>query len=338
MKTDLSTPQRLDSLEPSPSVEEIRKVVTNSIDQIGKRIVGKKDVIEGLFIALLSDGHVLLEGVPGVAKTSIAETFSQTLGCSFKRIQFTPDLLPADITGTYVYNPATGDFRLRKGPIFSNIVLADEINRATPKTQAALLECMQERQVTIEGDTIQLESPFMVLATQNPIELEGTFRLPEAEIDRFMFKLSVGYPDEDEEVEILERMNSNSGSKVERIVEPGWIMKAVKTIENIYVSPSIMVYIRNLVCQTRDHPSISIGASPRASIALLKGCKVKAAISGRDFVIPDDVKSLVGHVFGHRLILKPDAEFEGKNVELIVQELLEGTPIPEEEEDVVTPQ
>ncbi|MEM4674719.1 MAG: MoxR family ATPase [Nitrososphaerota archaeon] len=299
------------------------------LEEFKKVIVGKLDIFENLLIALLCNGHVLLEGVPGVAKTFIAKTFAKTLGISFKRIQFTPDLLPSDIIGTYVFNQKSGEFEFRPGPIFANVVLADEINRAPPKTQSALLEAMQERQVTVEGVTHPLPTPFIVIATQNPVETsEGVYPLPEAQLDRFLFKLTVGYPSEDEEVEILRRRINVSINDVNPVASPSLIIKMQQLVKKVYVAPEIMDYIRELVVRTRRHPQILLGGSPRASIVLMEGSMARAALNGRDYVIPDDVKAIAKQTFVHRLILRPEAELEGITVEKIVERLLEETPVP----------
>ncbi|MEM1658634.1 MAG: MoxR family ATPase [Candidatus Jordarchaeales archaeon] len=308
------------------SMQSFAKII---LEEFKKVIVGKLDIFENLLIALLCNGHVLLEGVPGVAKTFIAKTFAKTLGISFKRIQFTPDLLPSDIIGTYVFNQKSGEFEFRPGPIFANVVLADEINRAPPKTQSALLEAMQERQVTVEGVTHPLPTPFIVIATQNPVETsEGVYPLPEAQLDRFLFKLTVGYPSEDEEVEILRRRINVSINDVNPVASPSLIIKMQQLVKKVYVAPEIMDYIRELVVRTRRHPQILLGGSPRASIVLMEGSMARAALNGRDYVIPDDVKAIAKQTFVHRLILRPEAELEGITVEKIVERLLEETPVP----------
>lgn len=306
------------------------KAFSNAImEEFKKVIVGKLDIFENLLIALLCNGHVLLEGVPGVAKTFMAKTFARTLGCSFKRIQFTPDLLPSDIIGTYVFNQKNGEFEFRPGPIFANVILADEINRAPPKTQSALLEAMQERQVTVEGVTHPLPSPFIVIATQNPIETsEGVYPLPEAQLDRFLFKLMVGYPSEDEEVEILRKRLNASVEDVNPVASPELIVQMQQIVKRVYIAPEIMDYLRELVVRTRKHPQILLGGSPRASIVLMESAMARAALNGRDYVIPDDVKAVAKQTFVHRLILRPEAELEGITAEKIVERLLEETPVP----------
>ncbi len=309
-------------------VEDVEKIYKKISEQMSSIVVGKADVVENLFIGLLADGHILLEGVPGIAKTYLARNFSIALGCDFKRIQFTPDLLPMDILGSNIYNQKSGKFEFKEGPIFANIVLADEINRAPPKTQSALLECMQERQVTIEGKTYELPKPFMVIATQNPIELEGTYPLPEAQIDRFLMRLLMGYPvNKEEEVEILRRRNvgekySDAVVSAEKIND---VQKVVRTIE---VDEKVKGYISDLVIHTRKHNDLLLGGSPRASIALQEAAKVRAAIMGRDFVTPDDVKSLITPVLNHRLILKPEIEIGGKSILNVIDEVTSAVHVP----------
>ncbi|MHA1267240.1 MAG: AAA family ATPase [Candidatus Helarchaeota archaeon] len=310
------------------SVSEVRDIAQKVLTELRKVVVGKGEVMQNIFIALLADGHVLLEGVPGVAKTFMANAFAKVLGCSFKRIQFTPDMLPADVTGTNIFDTETNTFKLKKGPIFANIVLADEINRAPPKTQAALLECMQERQVTLEGVTHKLERPFLVLATQNPIELEGTYPLPEAQVDRFLFKLIVGYPTEAEEIEIINRKHSPVDVELNRITNPEILRKMQEAVRHVHVDKAIMAYIRDIVIRTRKDPQILLGGSPRASIVLLSTAKARAAILGRTYVTPDDVKSLALHGLYHRLILKPEAELGGVSVPRLVYNLLEEMRAP----------
>lgn len=289
---------------------EIRDVIDfyNKIKtEVSKVVVGSDLYIRLLTIALLARGHVLLEGVPGIAKTLLAKSFSRALNLSFKRIQFTPDMLPADLLGTYIFNQKTLDFEFKPGPIFANIILADEINRAPPKTQSALLEAMQERQVTADGKTMKLPEPFMVIATQNPIEHEGTYPLPEAQLDRFMFRIVMSYPSPNEETEILKRANIGID---EMFINPisGNVIELADYIEhNVYVSDDIFTYIQKLVMQTRSKTDkIILGCSPRSAVILLKASKVNAAIEGRDYVIPDDVKSLVFYVFNHRILIKPE--------------------------------
>jgi MoxR-like ATPase len=310
------------------SVSEVRDIAQQVLTEIRKVVVGKGEVMQNVFIALLADGHVLLEGVPGVAKTFMANAFAQVLGCSFNRIQFTPDMLPADITGTNIFDQESGTFKLKKGPVFANVVLADEINRAPPKTQAALLECMQERQVTLEGTTYKLDRPFLVMATQNPIELEGTYPLPEAQIDRFLFKLIVGYPTDQEEVEIIIRKDSPIDVQLQTITDPEVLVKMQNAVRHVHVDRELMEYIRDIVVRTRKDPQILIGGSPRASIVLLTCAKARAAILGREFVTPDDIKALTIHGLYHRLILKPEAELGGISVTRLVYTILEEMKSP----------
>ena len=312
----------------SISVENIKNFSAAIIREVGKVIIGKKELIRNILIALLCRGHVLLEGVPGVAKTELAKAFATTLGCEFRRIQFTPDLLPSDILGSVIFDQQKAQFYLRKGPIFTNILLADEINRAPPKTQAALLESMQEFQVTIEGKTNPLNHPFMVLATQNPLEQEGTYPLPEAQIDRFLFRLIVEYPDEKEEVEMLLKRSVRVSADIKPLASPNIVTALQEYINKIYVDPSIISYIKDIVIKTRSDPQILLGASPRASIVLLNSAKALAAISGRDYVIPDDVKILAFSALNHRLILRPEIELEGMSVKRIIDRILESTSIP----------
>jgi len=303
-------------------LKEVRSIYGMILVEMQKTVVGKQNVIEDLMISLLAGGHVLLEGVPGIAKTAMIKAFSKTLGCDYKRIQFTPDLLPADITGTLIYKSHSSEFVLRKGPIFTNILLADEINRAPPKTQAALLESMQERQTTIEGETHNLPTPSMVLATQNPIDQEGTYPLPEAQVDRFQMKILVDYPTKEEEKKILELFNRGYNEKVTAIVNSQKIIMLQNLVKQIHVEGEIIDYITELVFYTRKHPQVLLGASPRASIALLETSKAKALLHGRDYVIPDDVKQLSQPIMNHRIIVKAEAELEGIRSMDIIQEAL----------------
>ncbi len=310
------------------SIKDVEKAYRGIVKELSTRVVGKSEVIENIFIALLADGHVLLEGVPGIAKTYIARNFSGALGCDFNRIQFTPDLLPMDILGSNIFNQKTGEFELKKGPIFANVILADEINRAPPKTQSALLECMQERQVTLEGKTHTLPRPFIVLATQNPIELEGTYPLPEAQIDRFLMRVLVGYPsNKDEEIEILRRKDVEE-TLAPKVASPQTIKELQKTIRKVEVEEKVKSYICDLVLQTRQNDDLLLGASPRASIALQQTAKVRAAIYGRDFVIPDDIKTLLVPVLNHRLVMKPEIELGGKNVLSVINEIASAVQVP----------
>lgn len=303
------------------------------IDEISKVIVGKRNVIEKIMFGILANGHILFEDYPGLAKTMMARCFSQVLGLDFKRVQFTPDLLPADITGTYVFNQKEMTFNLRKGPVFTNILLTDEINRAPPKTQAALLEAMQEKQVTLEGDTYPLEEPFIVMATQNPIEYEGTYPLPEAQLDRFLVKLQVGYPSRKDEKEILERRKERKTDEffLRKIVNAERITEMQQVCEEVYVHEDIEKYMVDIVYNTRVAASIEVGASPRGSLALFKLARARAAYFGRDFVIPDDVKEMVLSALSHRIILKPEVWYTKVTERSILEGIIEKIPVPKVE-------
>lgn len=306
----------------------VRNVAQNVLSEVACVIVGYGDIMQNLFIALLVNGHVLLEGVPGLGKTVMAKTFAKVLGMSFSRVQFTPDLLPADITGSKIFDQSESSFVLMPGPIFANIVLADEINRTAPKTQAALLEAMAERQVTIENETRILEKPFMVIATENPIEMEGTYPLPEAQVDRFIFKLWLDYPEIDDEVEIIRRQLSGDISTVENITNSEEIIQIQNLVNMVYIDDRILKYIRDIIVKSRQHPQIALGAGPRASLALMKCGKARAAILGRNYVTPDDVKSLCISVLNHRILLKPEAELEGLNSSTVIKRIIEDLPVP----------
>ena len=299
------------------------------IDNINTVIVGKESAIEKAVAALIAGGHILIEDVPGVGKTVLAKSLATTIGCSFRRIQFTPDLLPTDITGVSIYNQDTREFEFKPGPILSQVVLADEINRATPKSQSALLEAMEENQVTVDGTTHLLDRPFIVVATQNPIEYEGTFPLPEAQLDRFLIRVTLGYPDISQEVDIIERVEKEHPlSRLGSVVTPADIISLQDASISVYVDHVIKQYIVNIVELTRHREQISLGASPRASIGLFHTCKALALIKGRDYVIPDDVKDLATPVLAHRLVLSPAARIAGVNAPQIVSDLLEFVPVP----------
>jgi MoxR-like ATPase len=304
------------------------------IDEISTIIVGKNSTIENVFIAILSNGHVLFEDYPGLAKTLMARSFAIATGCVFKRVQFTPDLLPADITGTFILNRATSQFELRRGPIFTNILLADEINRAPPRTQSALLEAMQEKQVTIENETLKLEEPFIVLATQNPIEYEGTYPLPEAQLDRFIMKLEVGYPNLDEEVQILQNriMRKTDDLTPAKIASPEKLIEIQTEIEEIHIDDAVLQYIAEIVRRTRVHKDIEVGSSPRGSLALVKLSRARAWLHQRKYVLPDDVKALAIPALSHRLILKPEQWLKGrKATDSIISDILTEIPVPKVE-------
>jgi MoxR-like ATPase len=306
--------------DPDPS--RLYEAIRAEMEQV---LIGNEEIVEGLAVALFTRGHVLLEGVPGVAKTTIANLFARTSGLEYSRIQMTPDILPADITGTYIYRENSGEFELRRGPVFANVVLADEINRATPKTQSALLEAMQEERVTIENRTLDLPEPFMVIATQNPIEMEGTYTLPEAQRDRFQLKLTVEVPERAEEQELLDRFDENPAlgpEVIERVVTPGELLDAREVVASVYVDDRIKQYVLDIVGATRDRPDLEYGASPRASLAFLDTGKARAAIHGREYVIPDDIKALVESILAHRIVRSTDAELSDVSHREIVAEIL----------------
>lgn len=305
--------------------EKIESVLIN-IKQV---IIGKDDVATLSLVALLARGHVLLEDVPGVGKTMLVRTLAKSLACEFKRIQFTPDLLPSDITGISIYNPKELEFEFREGPIFGNIVLADEINRTSPKTQSSLLEGMEEESVTVDGVTRQLEQPFFVMATQNPIEYEGTYPLPEAQLDRFILKLKMGYPTIDEELLMLERRSgSDPLQHVQSVMTKAELIDIQSAVEQVHIAKNIQKYIINIVTMTRSHASVYLGVSPRGSIALMETAKAYAYIQGRDYVIPDDVKYLAPFVLTHRIILTSLAKYDNKTSEQIIMSIVKDTPIP----------
>jgi len=299
------------------------------VDNIEKVIIGKRSAVELAVIGLLCQGHLLIEDVPGVGKTFLARSLALSLGCSFSRIQFTPDMLPSDVTGVSIYNQVSTEFEFRPGPIMAQIVLADEINRATPKTQASLLEAMEERQVTVDGKTHGLPRPFIVLATQNPIEYEGTFPLPEAQLDRFLLRLRLGYPELDDEIDILERQQYvHPIADLQQVVSAAELIKAQEEIKGVYIAPPVKRYIVDLVRQTRQHPDVYLGASPRGSLALFRSGQARAIIQGRDYVLPDDIKALVKPALGHRVILGPAARLRDLNADQVLDEVLSRVPVP----------
>jgi MoxR-like ATPase len=315
---------------PALTLERVSQKTLLILDEMEKAVVGKRAFLEKIFCAVLADGHVLIEDLPGLAKTLTARSFSVVLGLTFKRIQFTPDLLPADITGGYVFNRQRGNFELVQGPIFANLVLGDEINRAPAKTQAAMLEAMEERQVTLEGETLRLPQPFIVLATQNPIEYEGTFPLPEAQLDRFMIRLSVGYPSADEELEVLRRRWERKEDEISlrTLTDAGELKAMRKAVESVYIDPDVARYIVALVHASRVESQVAVGASPRASLSLLKMSRARAAMEGRGYVIPDDVKFIAREVMIHRLLLKPDRWAIGMTVKSVVESIVNNVPVP----------
>ena len=314
--------------DPSSNPEQLYETLR---DEIGRVLIGNEPAIEHLTVALLTRGHVLLEGVPGVAKTTLANLFATVTGLEYNRIQMTPDILPADITGTHIYRENRGEFELQRGPVFANMVVADEINRATPKTQSALLEAMQERRVTIEGETLELPTPFMVIATQNPLEMEGVFELPEAQRDRFQFKLTIDIPDRRDERELLDRFDETpelSTDDVKQVVEVADLLAAREAVSAVYVAPKVKEYVLDLVEETRQHPDVSHGGSPRASLAFLDGAKARAAIHGREYVIPDDVKALAEPTLRHRLVLSTDADLSDITPTDVITDIVDSVEPP----------
>lgn len=316
---------RTDLMELSEAVQLLRQ-------QIKKIIVGQDEMVKLIITAILADGHVLIEGVPGVAKTLTAKLVARSLSVQFSRIQFTPDLMPSDVLGTPVFNPKEGNFDFKKGPIFSNVVLIDEINRAPAKTQAALFEVMEERQITVDGKTYIMQAPFMVLATQNPIEQEGTYRLPEAQLDRFLFKIMVPYPTENEEFDILNQFhqlgNNDAVASIEPVLKGQQILNIRRIVKNIVIEEKLLQFIAKLVHNTRNHKSIYLGGSPRASLAIMNASKAIAAINGRDFVTPEDILEAVPPVLRHRIILSPDKEMEGVTEDSVIKQIIQSMDIP----------
>jgi len=315
---------------PSEEIQWVAQVSNGVVNEVSKAIIGKKQILNAVMVGLLANGNMLFEDYPGLAKTFMSNSFAMVLGCKFKRIQFTPDLLPSDITGTYVFDEKSNEFKFRPGPIFTNILLADEINRAPPKTQAALLEAMQEKQVTIEGVTHKLAKPFVVMATQNPVEQEGTYPLPEAQLDRFIMKMSMGYPSRADEVEILRRRDNRGKEDVDlqTLTNPEKIVTMQKNLEKVYVGTEIMAYIVEIISRTREDPRVMVGSSPRGSQALYKLSRAVAAMNGRDYVIPDDVKNVTIHGIKHRIILKPEPKIRGITGDDILNKILKETAVP----------
>jgi len=313
-------------------LEGLSEAVESLKNQLSKVIVGQENFVELLIVGLLSNGHVLIEGVPGVAKTITAKLFAKCLKTDFSRIQFTPDLMPSDVLGTSIFNTKTSEFEFKKGPIFSNIVLIDEINRAPAKTQAALFEVMEERQITMDGKQYKMDAPFMVLATQNPIEQEGTYALPEAQLDRFLFKIEVDYPELEDEVKILQTHHERKGklpeTEIEAVLEPKRLSELRDQIHEIIIEEKLLSYIAELINKTRNHPHLYLGASPRASIAVMNSAKSFAAVNGRDFVIPEDIKNSLKPVLAHRLILSPDREMEGMTTNSVIDMISQSVEIP----------
>ena len=313
-------------------LEELRNAADQIRQELAKIIVGQSEFVELLIVALLSDGHVLIEGVPGIAKTVTAKLFAKTLNTEFSRLQFTPDLMPSDVLGTSILNMKSSEFEFKKGPIFSNVVLIDEINRAPAKTQAALFEVMEERQITIDGIRYPMDPPFMVLATQNPVEQEGTYALPEAQLDRFLFKIKVDYPSLEQEVDILKSHHERKGviakDTIAAVLTPEKLTSFREQTQNVIIEEKILNYIAEIVVKSRTHPHLYLGGSPRASLAIMNAAKAFAAISGRDFVIPEDVKRSVIPVMRHRIILSPDREMEGMTSEQVIEMIVQSIEIP----------
>ncbi|GAA0872257.1 MoxR family ATPase [Gangjinia marincola] len=313
-------------------LEELKAAVEQIKEELGKIIIGQHEFIELLIVALLADGHVLIEGVPGIAKTITAKLFAKTLDTDFSRLQFTPDLMPSDVLGTSVLNMKTSEFEFKKGPIFSNIVLIDEINRAPAKTQAALFEVMEERQITMDGTRYDMPPPFMVLATQNPVEQEGTYALPEAQLDRFLFKITVNYPSLKEEIDILTSHHARKGKmavlQLNEVLTPDALQEFKTQIHEVVVEEKILSYIAQIVTKTRNHPHLFLGGSPRASLAIMNASKAFAAIEGRDFVTPEDVKKTLVPVLRHRIILSPEREMEGMTTAQVVEMITQSVEIP----------
>jgi MoxR-like ATPase len=320
------------------ALAQLRERAELILAEVEKAVVGKRTTLELILLALLSDGHVLIEDYPGLAKTLIARSFAQATSLRFARIQFTPDLMPGDVTGSQIFDQRTAEFVFRPGPVFANLLLADEINRAPPKTQAALLEAMQERQVTIENSTHRLEAPFLVLATQNPIEYEGTYPLPEAQLDRFLVRISVGYPEYDDEIEMLERRLERGVDEVELkpVVDAATLVELQRALEQVHVSEAIERYVVDLVTSTRESQRLAVGASPRGSIALVKLSRAKAALAGRDFVTPEDVKAVAVPALAHRLMVRPELWVQRLRGEDVVAEALETVPTPPAEDSMRT--
>lgn len=326
-----ATPELL-SRRPEIDLQPFTNKIASIKEQCHKVLVEQDEVVELILTCILSGGHILLEGVPGVAKTLSAKVLARTLDADFARIQFTPDLLPSDIIGTSIFRMDKGKFKFEQGPIFSNVVLIDEINRAPAKTQSALFEVMEEKQISYDGKTYKMGYPFIVIATQNPVEQEGTYRLPEAQLDRFLMKINLGYPSASGEESILKRfkdaVDKPDLSEVQKVVDPKTLASLQEVIKHIYVEDQMYTYITKLVQETRQHPKIYLGGSPRASLAILKTAKVTAAMLGRDFIIPDDIQYVAPHVLNHRLILTPDAEMESLTANIIIKEIMAGLEVP----------
>ncbi len=316
-------------LSDTQNAQRISEVASRLRENVQRVIVGATGAIDLAIVALLCRGHVLVEDVPGIGKTTLSKVLAQSMGCAFRRIQFTPDLMPSDVLGVNFFNQKASEFEFRPGPVFSQVLLADEINRATPRTQSALLEAMQERQSTIDGETYLLPEPFLVIATQNPVEMEGTFPLPEAQLDRFMVRVRLGYPTPDEEAAILQRFERTIGEPtVEPVTEAGELRQMQELVTTVRVDPSVRSYIVAVVQATREHTGLSLGASPRASLALYRCCQANAALDGRDFVSPDDVKSLASPVLAHRMLITSNSRLRGRTADHVIEEILGTAPVP----------
>ncbi len=311
-------------------IENVAESCNAILAELNTAIVGKEAVLRKILVGVLANSHILLEDFPGLAKTVIAKSLAVAVGCKFARVQFTPDLLPADITGTYIYNQKLSDFELRRGPIFTNILLADEINRSPPKTQSALLEAMQERQTTLDGRTHPLDNPFIVIATQNPIEFEGVYQLPEAQLDRFIMRLRIGYPDKNSEIEILKRrvMRRSDDFSIKTIINSTTLLEMQDAVEGVHADDGVLSYITDIVRETRTHGQVEIGASPRGSLSLLKLARANAAFSGRDYIIPDDVKAICIEALSHRIIPKAASWVRGFDAGSIIEEIVRRVPVP----------
>ncbi|MFW6182857.1 MAG: AAA family ATPase [Chloroflexota bacterium] len=310
-------------------VEQVREIANRIVENVERVIVGKRQAVQLTVLGLLCQGHILIEDVPGVGKTVLAKSLARSVGCAFQRIQFTPDMLPSDVTGVSIFSQKTREFEFRPGPIFAQIVLVDEINRATPKTQSALLEAMEERQVTVDGRTHILERPFMVLATQNPIEYEGTFPLPEAQLDRFLLRIKLGYPNKQEEIIILDRQQYiHPVEEIEQVASVDDLLAAQRSVKEVYIDEKVKDYIVEIVRQTRVHPEVYLGSSSRGALAIYRLSQARAAMFGRDYVLPDDVKALVESALSHRIIVGPAARIKDIEPDTIVEEILERVPVP----------
>jgi MoxR-like ATPase len=328
----METQHNIENESPRTNLSEIKNAVEKLKQSVGKIVVGQQQMLELLIAGLLADGHVLIEGVPGVAKTLMAKLLAKSIDADFSRIQFTPDLMPSDVLGTSVFHPQKASFEFKKGPIFGNIILIDEINRAPAKTQAALFEAMEERQITFDGQTYTLTAPFMVMATQNPIEQEGTYRLPEAQLDRFLFKIEVGYPSKEEETQILKTLHKGVRSadvaSIDAVLTIDQILSARKIIREIHVEDKLLDFVASIVHETRNNKSLYLGASPRASLAIIASAKAIAAINGRDFVTPDDIVFVATPVLRHRIMLTPDREMEGTTTDEVIKQIINKIEVP----------